>query len=181
MGDIKVHKLSARAIVDDIHSGATNEELRSKYDLTPDRLARILIKLMDLQLADESNLTERISQLQSAGAADIKETEPVCYPIVRVPMHDLDDIEGEGFVQNINETSVEVAGLPSQVGSTKVFLIKPPEFEDFAGIQPFSFDAECTGVLEDEAMVVARFRITSILEKDVRELKKLVNSAMFCE
>lgn len=176
-----MQKLSARTVVYDIRSGMSNEEMAAKYNLTRNRLAAILTKLIDARLVAPQEVSERISALEESSGIHRKKPDPVCYPIVRVTIHDLDDIEAEGWVRDVSRNVVEVSGLDSVVGSTKVFLVKPPELEGFEDLSPFSFDAECTGVIEDESGAIARYGITSILDEDRRELDKLVESAMFCE
>lgn len=105
---------------------------------------------------------------------------PRAYPVVMLPIFDVDDPTIEGLVQDISENGVQVSGMKIKVGAKKTFIIQA---EDNCGIKPFSFDAECRWVSpesEDE-MSMAGFEIISISEKDLEELQRVLQTLVFSD
>lgn len=104
-----------------------------------------------------------------------KRMEPRCYPILDVPVHDLDDPAIEGYVQDLSGHGVQIAGIIAAVGQKKTFFIELPHL---GGVRPFSFEAECRWMKSEdrETPVLAGFEIISITDKDFEELRKIMES-----
>ncbi|HMK37074.1 MAG TPA: PilZ domain-containing protein [Desulfomonilaceae bacterium] len=122
-----------------------------------------------------------------AGKIDISKSQiaqmrssPRSYPIVMLPIFDVDDPTIEGLIQDISETGVQVSGMKIKPDAKKTFIIQP---ENFSGIKPFSFDAECRWVrpqTEDQPCM-SGFEIIGISEKDKEELKKVLQILAFSD
>lgn len=119
---------------------------------------------------------ERIKILNPEDSVSVKKRmEPRCYPILDVPVHDLDDPTIEGYVQDLSGHGVQIAGINATVGQKKTFFI---ELRQLGEVRPFSFEAECRWVKfeNQDALVLAGFEIISITDKDFAELKKIIES-----
>jgi hypothetical protein len=105
---------------------------------------------------------------------------PRAYPVVTLPIFDVDDPTIEGLVQDISENGVQVSGMDIRVGAKKTFIIQA---EESCGIKPFSFDAECRWVSPDseDQMGMAGFEIISISEKDLEELQMVLQTLVFSD
>jgi PilZ domain len=105
---------------------------------------------------------------------------PRAYPVVTLPVFDVDDPTIEGLVQDISESGVQISGMDTRIGAKKTFIIQAAES---CGIKPFSFDAECKWVrpAEEGEMGIAGFEIISISEKDLEELQKVLQTLVFSD
>jgi len=104
-----------------------------------------------------------------------KRMEPRCYPILNVPVHDMDDPAIEGYVQDLSGHGVQISGINATAGQKKTFFI---ELHQLGEVRPFSFEAECRWVHSEDRNVpaLAGFEIISITDKDFTELKKIIES-----
>ncbi len=98
---------------------------------------------------------------------------PRSYPVVQLPIYDVDDPTVEGRVQDLSEKGVQVSGILTEVDQRKTFFIQANEF---AAVNPFSFEAECRWVQpsSDDDLCVSGFEITWISDKDLEELRSAI-------
>jgi hypothetical protein len=96
---------------------------------------------------------------------------PRGYPVVVLPVYDVDDPEKEGLVQDISEEGIQVAGIAVVKNERKTFLI---QVEGFFDIKPFSFDAECRWVRVEDNFALCGFEIIGISAPDLEELRKVL-------
>jgi len=104
-----------------------------------------------------------------------KRTEPRCYPVLPVVIHDLDDPSIEGSVQDLSGHGIQIAGIKTQVGQKRTFFI---QMSGLGAVKPFSFEAECRWVRPEtgDTPFVAGFEILGITEQDFQELEKIRSS-----
>jgi hypothetical protein len=102
------------------------------------------------------------------------------YPVVELPIYDVDDPTVEGVVTDLSAKGVQIVGIPSKEGQRKTFFIQANEFG--AGT-PFSFEAECRWVREDRdtGRVLAGFEILGISDKDLQQLRMVMNLLTFSD
>ncbi len=167
-------KISAREVIFDTRKGMTNNDLMHKYGLSPRGLASVFKKLLAAHIILEEELEGRIPVV----AADTVEVEKARamsrnYPVVTLPVYDIDDITTDGQIMDITERGLQVLGLNALVGDRKSLLIQA---DDFADVYPFVFEAECRWVRSDPEIqaVVAGFEITNISDGGLQELRKLI-------
>lgn len=104
-----------------------------------------------------------------------KRTEPRCYPVLPVVIHDLDDPSIEGNVQDLSGHGIQIAGIETHVGQKRTFFI---EMTGLSEVKPFSFEAECRWVrpAAGDTPIMAGFEILGITEQDFQELDKICSS-----
>jgi hypothetical protein len=104
--------------------------------------------------------TERLRQL------------PRNYLMVRLPVYDMADSSIVGFLRDITEKGLQVAGMNTAKGQAKRLLLQADEFAD---LSPFSFEAECRWTKPDEQEgILAGFQITKINDESLAYLRKLI-------
>lgn len=105
---------------------------------------------------------------------------PRGYPIVSLPIFDVDDPTIEGSVQDISETGVQISGITMKVNEKRTFIIQVDEISD---IKPFSFDAECRWIRKEgpDQVCIAGLEIISISDKDREELKTIFETLAFSD
>ena len=103
-----------------------------------------------------------------------KRQVPRCYPVVELPIYDVDDPTLEGIVWDISEKGVQVVGIAARVDQRKTFFIQA---NDFGSFSPFSFEAECRWVATEAEndRAVCGFEILGISDKDMEELRKVID------
>jgi len=118
-----------------------------------------------------SSSKSEISQMRRA---------PRGYPIVALPIFDVDDPTIEGLVQDISESGAQISGITMKVNEKRTFIIQADEFCD---IKPFSFDAECRWVRSEGPGqdCIAGLEIISISDKDKEELRTLFETLAFSD
>ncbi len=103
-----------------------------------------------------------------------KRQVPRCYPVVELPIYDVDDPTLEGLVWDISEKGVQVAGIEARIDQRKTFFIQA---NDFGSFNPFSFEAECRWVTTESqsGLRVCGFEILGISDKDMEELRTVID------
>lgn len=168
-------KIIAENIVLDIRSGMSDEGLMEKYMLSERGLNKVFRKLLDHEAMSAEELSPRIASYADLSPLDyLRESTPhelVC--LVPIYEENLQDIRGS--VCELTEKSVGVTGLEAAVNDLKRLVIPADEF---FGISPFSFQAACRWVEQqnDGAEPVAGFEITDISDENYQRLKQLIRS-----
>ena len=103
-----------------------------------------------------------------------KRQVPRCYPVVELPIYDVDDPTVEGLVWDISEKGVQLSGIEARVNQRKTFFIQA---NDFGSFSPFSFEAECRWVTTEpeSGQCLCGFEILGISDKDMDELRKVID------
>ena len=88
-------------------------------------------------------------------------------------IYERQDLTIHGSVRDITEHGVGIKGISASQGETKTFVITPDEFVE---VDPFEFEAICRWALETpDGEVASGFEITAIADKDLHELRKMIN------
>jgi hypothetical protein len=105
---------------------------------------------------------------------------PRGYPIVALPIFDVDDPSIEGSVQDISENGVQISGIHLKTNEKRTFIIQADKYWD---IKPFSFDGECRWVRKEgpNQTCIAGVEIISISDKDREELRILFETLAFSD
>lgn len=166
-------KIRATDIVTDIRDGMTHAELMNKYRLSSTGLQNALKKLGETLTVDPDRLGEN-----TEGYDDTVIIEDLRRLTRRpVPSHmaiyERHDLGIQGIVRDITEHGVGIKGITATEGELKTFVITP---DDYVEVDPFGFEAVCRWVLETpDGEHASGFEITAIAEKDLRELRKMIN------
>lgn len=165
--------IRATDIVTDIRDGMTHAELMNKYRLSSQGLQNALKRLGETQSVPPEGLSE-----DSGGYDDtviIEDSRRLKRKLVPAHMaiYERHDLGIMGIVRDITERGVGIKGITATEGEIKTLVITPDEFVE---VDPFEFEAVCRWVLETpDGERASGFEITAIGEKDLRELKKMIN------
>jgi hypothetical protein len=167
-------RVGLKAVVKDIRSGVSDEDLMAKYDLPPRGLRALFKKLLDSHLVSHSELyntsalyRERIDRIKQRRSprADLS---------VPLPVYDMDS-SSFGVARDISETGLCVAGIPSAVGEVKTFQIP---IDNFMNADPLLLIAECRWVKEKgdkEKYFVAGFQLLDLSDADRSTLQRVMH------
>jgi len=165
-------KIKAKEIIADIKSGMMDQELMEKYSVSQNALKSIFQKLIDSGSLQPSELEQRIPPERLETYGEKPRNLHRNYVFVKLPIYELENLLHEGEVVDITEGGLQVIGIESKVGEKKGFLIQADYFAD---VFPFSFEAECKwATREKDGRCRAGFKILSISEKGLEELRKLI-------
>lgn len=164
--------------VSDIRAGKTDDELMARYNLDERGLRIAFKKLIRVGAIQESELEERKTAGMIASDVTERHQAPIYYILFSFPIYEAGDLTKEGFVIEISEERLKVAGLSACVGEIKSLLIRADEFAD---IYPFVFDAVCRWSTADQAEgeLIQGFEITNISDTGRQELRKLMRLLSF--
>jgi hypothetical protein len=97
------------------------------------------------------------------------------YPCIHLPIFDVDDPLNEGYVLDISERGVQVAGMQMEPHRKKTLVIQADKYWN---ILPFSFDAECKWCQPEagDMPCMCGFEIITISPGDLLELQKVIQS-----
>lgn len=167
--------IKARDIVNDLRTGMTNVQLMEKYGLSAKGLASIFNKLMDVRAVKYGELAHRMPEADDTVNVDQKRDLPRNYLMFKLPIYQAEDLLEEGYIRDITENGLQVAGITAKKGEVKDLLIQA---EEFADVSPFTFEAECRWSVSDsdEDGCVAGFLIRDISEECLEELRKLIRA-----
>lgn len=177
-GATEQRDVSARALLEQIKAGRTDTDIMKTYGLVSAReLQFIFKKLVDAGLLTSSEITNREEERRKT-EPDIESAPTRHYVLFSLPVYDVDDLEAEGFVNEISEEEIEVVGISCGEGAAKSLLIRPDEFAD---IFPFVVDAECrkTGSSAAGGETSVLYRITDVSSTGRDELRKLIRLLSF--
>lgn len=165
--------IKASEILKDIKGGLSDAELKAKYALSSKSLHAILTKLVASKAVDGSELTRR--GLLNAPVTDVNELREGTkgYSLFSIPVYDSSDLQQEGWLTDVSEQGLQVAGIDATAGERRGLLIRADEFAD---VYPFAFDVVCRWVRADEpgGEVTAGFEITGISEMGRQQLQALI-------
>ncbi len=105
---------------------------------------------------------------------------PRGYPVTKLIAYDVDDPASEGYVLDISEKGLQLAGIPIKLNQQKTLMI---QIDKSWQINPFSFDVECRWCnpeTEDEPFICG-LEIINISARDSEELQKVVERLSFID
>jgi hypothetical protein len=175
-----VRRLKAKKMAHDIRSGMSLEQMQERYLLSPAQLQKAIDVLLENKVISPGQLRkdspQRHQELLSASLRGVER----CYLDFELPIVDTGPPEIDGTVRDITEKGVGVVGIPAQPGDIRTLLVL---HDELIMIEPFIFEARCQWVSKKKPGVdcVAGFQITHISEKDLKELRNLIDLVTFCE
>jgi len=164
--------INAKAIVGDIGSGMSKNELMAKYRLSSKMLQYVCKKLLDPKAIGRDQLDE--SSFQATVVEDAVREWQRYYLDFDVPVYEKGHPEIHGRLLDVTEQGVGLEGIESEVNSTQNFVVLGDLFGEIA---PFEFEARCRWFRKgaDYGPGVGGYEIIRISDKDVRELRKLIH------
>lgn len=117
------------------------------------------------------------NSLSSQDPAERRST-PRSFLFVLVPVYDTSNPGTEGRLNDISEQGLQVAGIQSEPGKSKTLIVRA---DGFVNVSSFQVTAECRWAQVDDPSGewMAGFRITSISDADLDELRKLIQLTAF--
>jgi len=173
-------KIPANEFADDIRSGMSNDALMQKYRLSIEGLASVFKKLLEANILDKSELNRRMAAGDDTADLDQMRNLARCYPIVNIPVIDLADRRGQGYLRDLTEKGLQVAGIRARVNEMKNLLIKADAVSD---LLPFTLEACCKWCQEQDAegVPVSGFEIKSLSRSDRVMLRKTLELFTLCD
>lgn len=169
-----MHKVSANQIVKDIRAGLGDEELMHKYELPFSALQRLLQMLIDENAMDHKELYDKSPTYRKITDVLTARRSPRAYvPIaIRVYSH---EISQRGFLRDISETGLRVAGIQAQIGQSLRLSLPLKEISSW---DPLELDAVCRWAEtqgKTRKYLATGFEITYISYSSRERLRDLVN------
>ncbi|MBM3302106.1 MAG: PilZ domain-containing protein, partial [Deltaproteobacteria bacterium] len=132
-------RIPVSQIVNDIRSGMSDGELRTRYKLSTKGLHRLLRILVYEKAISHDELYERSHAYRSVSDLLASRHSPRIY--VPIPLRILSKGESEsGFVRDMSETGVRVAGMNAKVGDIMTLCLPLNQLPITRSIE---FDAVC--------------------------------------
>lgn len=168
-------RIDVTAIVNDIRAGLSESEILERSRLEPRRLQSTFNRLLERRIITPDQLNGTISRSVSPQDHENIRSLERCYLDFELPVI-VERENGEtvrGVVRDLTHRGIGTVGIPASVGEVKTLTV---DHDKFVIIQPFSFQAACRWVSdnEDSGQMLAGFEITSIDEADMQELHKLI-------
>ena len=165
-------KLNLLQFVADIRAGMSNPDIMAKYKLSEDMFRQVSKKLLDARMtrsADDGPETTIEESPDSLATREFVRHEVD----FELPIYEAGRPELHGFVRDISEEGVGVAGIEAKVGDLKTLVILGDEFGEFSS---FEFEAYCRWCYADKAdgTCLAGFAISKMSKNDLEQLKMLV-------
>jgi hypothetical protein len=109
-----------------------------------------------------------------------KRQVPRGYPIIRLPVFDVDEPHKEGYVQDLSVKGLRVAGLSVEVGQKRTFIVQADRLWE---IRPFSFDVECVWFKPESefGLPLSGYEIINVSDRDRTELETVINNLSFSD
>jgi hypothetical protein len=164
--------INAKAMVDDINAGMSKDDLMAKYHLSPKMLQYVCKKLLDARAIGKDQFQD--AALQATIVEGIIRGRQRYYLDFDVPVYEAGRPDNQGRLRDITEQGVGLEGIESALESTQAFVVLGDLFGE---IVPFEFAARCKWFKNEgpDEPCAGGYEITSISEKDLRELRKLID------
>ncbi|GEM_PF-787231 len=173
-------RITAKEILNDIRSGMTDSELMEKFDRTAKGLKRLFRKLVQAKAVKHGELYEK-SPMYKDMVDQIQSREfPRARVTVRLRIFDSESSDG-GYVRDLSEQGLRVAGIKAKVGDTKTFLLPADMLTESKTIR---FEATCRWVKAKgtgNKFFMAGFEITNISDHDHEDLLKFLRVLILSE
>jgi hypothetical protein len=156
-------RIPATEIVNDIRNGMGDHELMEKYQLSVKGLKRLMQKLVEVKAIGHGELYEK--SLSYRKLADRLDSRGSPRTRVRRPIQARhNETSQKGFVRDISENGVRVAGINATVGDVMTLRLPLRELE---ATQPIEFEVVCRWSKiqgKRKEYVMCGFEITDISE-----------------
>ena len=162
-----------KQIVTDIQSGMRDRDLMEKYGLAPRPFQRVLHRLVVDEAIDHEELYEKSQTYREI--SDVISSRR--HPRVHIPMAIRVLGAGgsqSGFIRDISETGLRVAGIEAEVGESTTLTVP---LKEIPVIGPIKFKATCRRSErkgKQKKFVVTGFEITTISDEARRGFLRLI-------
>lgn len=173
-----MNKIHARQIVEDVRSGLEDGQLMAKYQLSRKGLQRVLRKLVKDRLIRHKELYEKSSVYRRITDVLAARRSPRLYVPLALTVY-CHESGQKGFIRDISDHGVRVAGIPAKAGDMMIFDLPLTEIN---GVPPLQFEAVCRWAQVEgrsKKYPVGGFEITSISEEariQLSEMRDLILS-----
>jgi hypothetical protein len=175
-----VVRIKAKEIMNDIRSGMTDAQLMEKFDRTSKGLKRIFRKLVQAKAVKHSELYEKSPMYRDMVDQILSREFPRARVTVRLRIFDSESSD-RGYVRDLSEKGLRVAGFKVEVGDTKTFLLPADLLTETKTIR---FEAACRWVKTmgtDTKFIMAGFEIINISDQDQEDLLKFLRVLILSE
>lgn len=166
-------RIEVDEIVKDVRDGLTDHELMQRYGLSAKGLKSTLEKLVEAEIIELTEVYRRPVFYEDTLDSDSRRESPRHYLALLLPVYDADRKEERGWVTDISEQGVGVMGVEAVPGEKRTLVVIP---EKFSKADRIVFEAECHWAEREsaDAEPTAGFKIISISETDLEELRKFI-------
>ncbi len=176
---IRKRKIRKREVLNEIRSGISEAELRTKYRLSAKGVERLFNLLVANGTVDQSELFKKYPFYERKVTHVERRSEPRVSLKGRVPVQDLLG-SSTGTLRDISEKGFRVAGIKCEVGDSGSFLI---DVEPLIKADPVLVVARCkwTEIRGHSAKYVAAgFEMLEVSERDSKVLRSLIELRRYC-
>lgn len=175
---VVIRQLTAGELLQEIRSGVSDFELMERYGLSSKGLEKAFRTLIKAGAIKEEELRSRSQSFYDTVFIESMREMPRYYLALTVEIYEATRPRNKGKLRDITEQGVGITGIPAKVGEVKTFVIPADKFIDVSRIV---FDAECIWTEQEGpgGRVAAGFRLASISEQALTDLKALVRAVAF--
>jgi uncharacterized protein (DUF433 family) len=172
---LRKRRIRPREVLNEIRSGISEAELRTKYRLSAKGIERLFSLLVANGTVDKSELFEKYPWYERK-AAHVEQRFDLRVSLKgRVYIHDV-LMSSTGTLRDISEKGFRAAGINCNVGESKSFLI---DLQPFIKADPVLVVARCRWAEtrgHSQKYITAGFEILDISDSDSKVLRSLVES-----
>lgn len=166
------HIVKADQVLKDIRRGLTRSEILEKYGLSDSGLQGIVGILVDAEAISRNEIYGELYYHQDdAVAPESARSVSRARLDFEALIYDLKTPEAQGWVLDVSEEGVGLAGIEADVDEIKTLVVLG---DPYGEIEPFEFRARCRWTRKEDGDWVTGFQITEITEEHRRELQKLI-------
>jgi hypothetical protein len=164
--------IKVKEIVDDVRSGVSAEEMIRKYNLSPNLMRNILVRIVVAKKLDETEVQNLYCGIDESLAVRDRRKDLRYYVYVPLPIYDVENLMEEGQVVDISEGGLRINGIQASQGEKREFVVQP---DYFGNAFPFCFEATCRWSSQNESGEwVAGFEISTISDGGLEQLRQIV-------
>lgn len=172
------HRISGKALAQDIRTGMGDGEIMAKYGLSPRDVERLFRKLLKSKLITPAELYA-VSSLYKVKIDTIKNRRfPRADLSVRIPIYDINS-SSVGLLRDVSETGLRVAGISAEPGTVKTFQIP---VDMYIEADPLLVIAQCKWARikgNNRKYFVAGFELQDVSDHDAEILKGFIEFLLF--
>ncbi|MBD3397465.1 hypothetical protein GF413_00070 [Candidatus Micrarchaeota archaeon] len=167
-------EISPQAVLEDIKSGLGMYEIMERYKISSRNLQGIVTFLLDAELIERKDLYNEFHEIIDTVFPEHRRQAPRVAPDARILIYEIERPEIQGYLIDINEEGVGVAGIESEIDDIKRFVILGDAYGESA---PIEFTGVCrwVGNGDDNLGVGAGYQIIDIDQNNRRELEIMIN------
>jgi hypothetical protein len=175
---VVIRQLTAGELVQEIRAGVSDFDLMEKYGLSSKGLEKAFRTLIAAGAIEEEQLRSRSQSVYDTVFIESMREIPRYYLALTVEIYEATRPGVKGKLRDITEQGVGITGIPAKVGEIKTLVIPADKFID---VQQIVFDAECVWTEKPApgGRFAAGFRLASISEQALTDLKMLIRSVAF--